>query len=84
MIDLSAPGWKENTVYPGTHWLFHDQRGNYRARVDRGNWTYGRYQWRVMRGWPDQDITGFAETLEEAQVTAEQILRGAILQLKLM
>lgn len=70
-IDLTAPGWRENTCYPGTHWLFYDQRRNYVARVDFAEWMKGRYQWRFMPGWPVTDVVGYADTLEDAQKAAE-------------
>jgi hypothetical protein len=44
----NSKGWRENSVYPGLHWMFYDDRQNYRARVDRYPLDNGLYTWRVM------------------------------------
>jgi hypothetical protein len=83
-MGMNEQGWRENIIYPGTHWLYHDQRGNYKARVDYGKWTNYLYMWRVMANPFDKDIVGYEKTLEEAQAIAEKIAKGQICQLKLI
>lgn len=78
-----TPGWTENQLHPGEHWLFYDRRGDYRARVDFQPWTNGLYMWRVMLGWPKNEIVGWEETLQTAQTQAEKIMNGQPCQLSL-
>ncbi len=79
-LNLGSFGWQENYIYPGVHWLYHDKKGNYRARVDIQDKTY---MWRVMRGYLKNDIVGWEETLEGAQAMAEKVMKGESFQLKL-
>lgn len=76
MSGLFDIGWTENTIYPGTHWMYHDERYEYRARVDLNTWTNGLYQWRVME-WSmfGKDIMGEAPTLQEAMNKAEEAMK---------
>jgi hypothetical protein len=76
--------WQENSVYPGTHWLYYTNRGHYRARVDFAKWTNGQYLWRVMHYVPGKDVVGYEETLEAAQLAAEDVMNGKPHQLRLM
>lgn len=57
--------------------MYYNQRMDYKARVDFGAWTEGRYVWRVMR-WSmiERDQVGFCETLEEAQAAAENAMQA--------
>ncbi len=82
-INLLLPGWRESKIYPGTHWLYYNKRGHYRARVDFASWTKGKYQWRVMNGYREDDI-GWEATLEEAKHAAEEIMAGKPYQMKLL
>lgn len=82
---LSEPGWKENEIYPGTHWLYYDARGHYRARVDLCPWNNGQYEWRIMF-WSNskQDIVGREPTLEKAQKAAETVMAGKPYQMRML
>ncbi len=78
------PGWRENMIYPGRHWLFYDNQGNYRARVDLNPWENGLYRWRTLN-WniSREDVTGLEDSLEAAQQAANQVMAGVSFQLKL-
>jgi hypothetical protein len=78
-------GWRENSVYPGVHWLFYDKHGSYLARVDRYPSNNGLYTWRVMH-WSirNADVVGEENTLESAQHAADQVMNGIPFQLKLI
>lgn len=85
MIALGLAGWRENDIYPGTHWMYYDHRANYRARVDLNTWTKGRYQWRVLHwGNGEEDETGYEYTLEDAQRMAEAVMEKKDFQLRLI
>ena len=81
---MFGPGWHENELYPGTHWLYYTNRGNYKARIDFKSWTKGLYQWRVMSDLLGNDMVGWEETLEEAQKVAEDVMSGRPHQMRLM
>lgn len=66
--------WKENTVYPGTHWLLYTTRWNYVGEVHFSSWTNGRYCWRVFGSMPTESKVGYTDTLEEAQQAVERVL----------
>ena len=84
MSSWSEPGWRENTVYPGTHWLYYDERGNYKARIDLHKWNNGLYEWRVMYySYHHNDDVGWEESLEAAKEAAEKVMRGEPHQLML-
>lgn len=84
MINLSSPGWHENMYYPGTHWLYYDKHGNYRAKIEFNKWTNGHFRWSVMYfSMYRNDISGYEETLEDAQKMAEKIMNGQPYQQKL-
>lgn len=80
----TSPGWRENMIYPGTHWMFYDNRGNYRARVDLYPWDNGLFTWRVLN-WnvSKEDVSGLENSLEAAQHTADQVMNKIPFQLKL-
>lgn len=83
MTDMLKIGWRENTIYPGTHWLYYNERYDYLARVDFNDCTRGLYQWRVMQGFPWHDIIGWEPTLEAAQSAAERVMAHKSVQLRL-
>ena len=80
--DSFSNGWHENQVYPGTHWLYYNAKGYYRARVDLRE---GLYVWRVMtENIMLKDETGIAFSLEEAQQMAYSIMTKQPFQMALI
>jgi hypothetical protein len=80
---LALEPWKENTVYPGRHWLLYsDTRAHHLVATVHAPETYtnGLYLWRVSRmvthsdAGPGDDV-GYSETLEQAKVDAVAFLR---------
>jgi hypothetical protein len=82
---MDVKPWKENCVYPGTHWLLYSVRGDYVARVDLQPFYNGIYQWQAFMFdmFEGRRQCGFAKTLEEAQQIAQAIVEGKPVQLML-
>lgn len=68
-------GWIENKCNPGGSWLYYDEKGDNRAIVYYADWTHGRYEWRLARGWlAGGDLVGWSSTLAEAQRQVEWVM----------
>lgn len=75
--------WKENSIYPGTHWLYYNSRGDYIARIDRQPYYGSGYRWVCFMFSDSKRVVGYVETLKDAKKAVQAIIENQPVQLPL-